>query len=163
MYFQPRNAFENGVCKMAAIYLGLNKWAIMCGGTVTVRATWSADALAPCVTRTLAAMLLTCQSQWWDWWNQLQWLHPIWPPPKRPDQDITFYVVSRISTELIFAYANFFRNNVYKTHRLVCECCRDISAWNSRVMKPTLGCSCVGWSQLSMDEANSTFAMSFKA
>ena len=32
------------------------------------------------------------------------WLHPVWPPPTRPDQDNTFFVVSRASTELHFAY-----------------------------------------------------------
>ena len=41
------------------------------------------------------------------------------------------------------------RNNVYKPRRLVCECCRDISAWKSRVMKPTVLGIRVGWSQLS--------------
>ena len=30
------------------------------------------------------------------------WLHPVWPPPKWPDQGRTFCVVSRVSTELIF-------------------------------------------------------------
>ena len=68
------------------------------------------------------------------------WLHPVWPPPKRPDQDSTFCVVSRASTELIFCTHRIFyvRNNVYKPRRLVCECCRDISTWKSRVMKPTV-------------------------
>ena len=58
------------------------------------------------------------------------WLHPVWPPPKRPDQDNTFCVVSRASTELNFCMHGDFdvRNNVCKPHRLVCECCRDISA-----------------------------------
>ena len=68
------------------------------------------------------------------------WLHPVWPPPKRPDQDNTFCVVSRASTELIFCIHRDFdaRNNMCKPRRLVCECCRDISAWKSRVMKPTV-------------------------
>ena len=68
------------------------------------------------------------------------WLHPVWPPPKRPDQDSTFCVVSRASTELNFCIQRDFdvRNNVYKPRRLVCECCRDISTWKSRVMKPTV-------------------------
>ena len=68
------------------------------------------------------------------------WLHPVWPPPKRPDRDSMFFVVSRASTELIFCIHRDFdvRNNVYKPRRLVYECCRDISAWKSRVMKPTL-------------------------
>ena len=68
------------------------------------------------------------------------WLHPVWPPPKRPDQDSTFCVISRTSTELIFCIHRDFdvRNNVYKPRRLVCQCCRDISAWKSRVMKPTV-------------------------
>ena len=68
------------------------------------------------------------------------WLHPVWPPPKRPDRDSTFRVESRASTELIFCIHRDFdgRNNVYKPCRLVCECCRDISAWKSRVMKPTV-------------------------
>ena len=68
------------------------------------------------------------------------WLHPVWPPPKRPNQDNTFCVVSRASTELIFCIHRDFdvRNNVCKPHRLVCECCRDISAWKSRMMKPTV-------------------------
>ena len=68
------------------------------------------------------------------------WLHPVWPPPKRPDRDSTFCVESRASTELIFCIHRDFdvRNNVYKPRRLVCECCRDISAWKSRVMKPTV-------------------------
>ena len=67
------------------------------------------------------------------------WLHPVWPPPKRPDQDTTFWVVRRASTELNFCIHRDFdvRNNVYKPRRLVCECCRDISAWKSRVLKPT--------------------------
>ena len=66
------------------------------------------------------------------------WLHPVWPPPKRPDQDNTFFVVSRASTGLIFCIHRDFdvRNNVCKPRRLVCECCRDICAWKSRVMKP---------------------------
>ena len=68
------------------------------------------------------------------------WLHPVWPPPKRPDQDSTFCVVSRASTDLIFCIHRDFdvRNKVYKPRRLVCECCRDISAWKLRVMKPTV-------------------------
>ena len=68
------------------------------------------------------------------------WLHPVWPPPKRPDQDSTFCVVSSASTELIFCIHRDFdvRNNVCKPRRLVCECCRYISAWKSRVMKPTV-------------------------
>ena len=68
------------------------------------------------------------------------WLHPVWPPPKRPDQDSTFCVVSRAFTELIFCIHRDFdvRNNVYKPRRLVRQCCRDISAWKSRVMKPTV-------------------------
>ena len=58
------------------------------------------------------------------------WLHPVWPPPKRPDQDNTFCVVSRASTGLIFCIHRDFdiRNNVCKQRRLVCEWCRDISA-----------------------------------
>ena len=66
------------------------------------------------------------------------WLHPVWPPPKRPDQDSTFCAVSRASTELIFCIHRDFdaRNNVCKPRRLVCEYCRDISAWKLRVMKP---------------------------
>ena len=68
------------------------------------------------------------------------WLHPVWPPPKRPDQDNTFCTVCRASTELIFCIHLDFdvRNNVWKPRWLVCECCRDISAWKSRVMKPTV-------------------------
>ena len=68
------------------------------------------------------------------------WLHPVWPPPKRPDRDSTFCVESRASTELIFCIHRDFdvRNNVYKPLRLVWECCRDISAWKSRMMKPTV-------------------------
>ena len=68
------------------------------------------------------------------------WLHPVWPPPKRPDQDNTFCVVSRASTGLIFCIHQDFdvRNNVCKPRRLVCECCRDIGAWKSRVMRPTV-------------------------
>ena len=68
------------------------------------------------------------------------WLHPVWPPPKRSDQDSTFCMVSRASTDLIFCIHRDFdvRNNVCKPRRLVCECCRDISAWKSRVMKPTV-------------------------
>ena len=76
------------------------------------------------------------------------WLHPVWPPPKRPDHDNTFYAVSRASTELNFCIHRDFdvRNNVYKPRRLVCECCRDISAWKSRVMKPTvLGDEAICW------------------
>ena len=67
------------------------------------------------------------------------WLHPVWPPPKRPDQDSTFCVVSRASTELIICIHRDFdvRNKVCKPRRLVCHCCRYISAWKSRVMKPT--------------------------
>ena len=58
------------------------------------------------------------------------WLHPVWPPPKRPDQDNTFCVVSRASTGLIFCIHRDFdvRNNVCKPRRIVCECCRDIGA-----------------------------------
>ena len=70
------------------------------------------------------------------------WLHPVWPPPKRPepDQDNTYCTVSRASTELIVCIHRDFDagNNVCKPRRLVCECCRDISAWKSRVMKPTV-------------------------
>ena len=68
------------------------------------------------------------------------WLHPVWPPPKRPGRDSTFCVVNRASTELIFCIHRDFdvRNSVYKPCRLVCDCCRDISAWKSRVMKPTV-------------------------
>ena len=68
------------------------------------------------------------------------WLHPVWPPPKRPDQDSTFCVVSRASTALTFCIHRYYdvRNNVYKPRRLVCQCLRDISAWKSRVMKPTV-------------------------
>ena len=68
------------------------------------------------------------------------WLHPVWPPRKRSDQDSTFCVVSRASTELIFCIHRDFdvRNNVYKPHRLVCECCREISVWKSRMMKPSV-------------------------
>ena len=68
------------------------------------------------------------------------WLHPVWPPPKRPDQDSTFCTVSRASTELIFCIHRDFgvRNNVCKPRRLVCENCRDISAWKLWVMKPTV-------------------------
>ena len=67
------------------------------------------------------------------------WLHPIWPPPKRPGQDSTSCVVTRTSTELIFCMQGVFyvRNYVYKPHRLVCECCQDICTWKSWVMKPT--------------------------
>ena len=58
------------------------------------------------------------------------WLHPVWLPPKRPDQDSTFCAVSRASTGLIFCIHRDFdvRNNVCKPRRLVCENCRDISA-----------------------------------
>ena len=68
------------------------------------------------------------------------WLHPVWPPPKQRDQDSTFCMVSRASTELIFCIHRDFdvRNNVCKPHRLVCEYCQDISAWKLRVMKPTV-------------------------
>ena len=71
-------------------------------------------------------------------------VHPVWPPPppppKRPDQINTFCMVSRASTDLIFCIHRDFdvRNNVCKPRRLVCKCCRDISAWKSRVMKPSL-------------------------
>ena len=40
------------------------------------------------------------------------WLHPVWPPPKRPDHDNTFCVVSRASTELKFS--------MYITQRFWC-------------------------------------------
>ena len=68
------------------------------------------------------------------------WLHPVWPPPKRPDRDSTFCVESRASTALIFCMHRDFdaRNNVYKSRRIACECYRDISAWKSRAMKPTV-------------------------
>ena len=85
------------------------------------------------------------------------WLHPVWPPPKRPDQDITFCVVSRASTERIFCIHWDFdvRNNVHKPRRLVCEYCPDISAWKSRVMKPTvLGDEANFWGAFAWDEAN---------
>ena len=85
------------------------------------------------------------------------WLHPVWPPLKRPDQDSTFCVVSRASSELMFCIHRDFdvRNNVCKPRRIVCEYCRDISAWKSQVMKPTVGVDLrrmkpteYGWSQL---------------
>ena len=85
------------------------------------------------------------------------WLHPVWPPPKRPDQDSTFCVVSRASTDLIFCTHRDFdvRNNVYKPRRLVCGCCRDISVWKSRVMKPTvLGDEANFGDAFAWDEAN---------
>ena len=85
------------------------------------------------------------------------WLHPVWPPPKRPDQDNTFCVVNRTSTELIFCIHRDFdvRNKVCKPRRLVCQCCRDISAWKSRVMKPTvLGDEANFWGAFAWDEAN---------
>ena len=85
------------------------------------------------------------------------WLHPVWPPPKQPDQDNTFCVVSRASTELIFCIHRDFdvRNKVCKPRRLVCQCCRDISAWKSRVMKPTvLGDEANFWGAFAWDEAN---------
>ena len=85
------------------------------------------------------------------------WLHPVWPPPKRPDRDSTFCVLSRASTDLIFCIHRDFdvRNNVYKSRRLVCECCRDISAWKSRVMKPTVfGDEANFWGAFAWDEAN---------
>ena len=65
------------------------------------------------------------------------WLHPVWPPPKRPDQDSTFCTAF---TELNFCIHQDFEvmNNVCKPRRLVCECWRDMSAWKSRVMKPTV-------------------------
>ena len=68
------------------------------------------------------------------------WLHPVWPPPKRPDQDSTFCAVNRASTELIFCIHRDFdvRNNVCKPRWLVWECCRDISAWKLGVMKQTV-------------------------
>ena len=68
------------------------------------------------------------------------WLHPVWPPPKRPDRDSTFCAVSRASTELIFCIHRDFdvRNKACKPRRLVCEYCRDISVWKLGVMKPTL-------------------------
>ena len=58
------------------------------------------------------------------------WLHPVWPPPKRPDQDNTFCAVSGAPTELIFCIHRDFdiRNNVCKPRRLVCGYCRDMSA-----------------------------------
>ena len=63
----------------------------------------------------------------------------IWPPPKGPDQDSAFCVVSRTSTELIFCIHGVFHvRNVYKQHRLGFECCRDISAWKTRMMKPNV-------------------------
>ena len=81
----------------------------------------------------------------------------VWPPPKRPDQDITFCAVSGASTELIFCIHRDFdvRNNMYKPRRSVCECCRDISAWKSQVMKPTvLGDEANFWGAIAWDEAN---------
>ena len=67
------------------------------------------------------------------------WLHPVWPPPKRPDQDSTFCAVNKASTELIFCiHRDFDVRNVCKPRRLVWEYCRDISAWKLRVMKPTV-------------------------
>ena len=58
------------------------------------------------------------------------WLHPAWPSPKPPDQDNTFSVVSRASTELLICIHRYceVRDNVCKPRRLVCDCCRDISA-----------------------------------
>ena len=112
------------------------------------------------------------QSCIWDYWYNIiglnnhsgetdeancSWLHPVWPPPKRPDQDSTFCAVSRASTDLNFCiYRDFdVRNNVYKPRRSVYECCRDISAWKSRVMKPTvLGNEANFWGAIAWDEAN---------
>ena len=79
------------------------------------------------------------------------WLHPVWPPPKRRDQDSTFCMVSRASTELIFCIHRDFdvRNNVCKPYRLVCEYCRDISACNCGWWSQLYFAMRVGWSQLS--------------
>ena len=85
------------------------------------------------------------------------WLHPVWPPPKQLDQDITFCAVSRASTELIFCIHRDcdVRNNMYKPCRSVCECYGDISAWKSWVMKPTvLGDEANFWGAIAWDEAN---------
>ena len=99
------------------------------------------------------------------------WLHPVWPPPKRPDQDSTFYVVSRASTDLIFCIHWDFdvRKNVYKPRRLwVLPRYQRVKIASDEAnctweWSQLLGRICVRWSQLSMDEANSTFATTFKA
>ena len=44
---------------------------------------------------------------------------------------------------------------MYKPRHSVCECCRDISAGKSRVMKPTvLGDEVNFWGAIATDEAN---------
>ena len=62
------------------------------------------------------------------------WLHPIWPPQKRPDRDGMICMVSRTSTKWFFACTD----NVYKPHLLICDCSRDISGWKLWVMKSTV-------------------------
>ena len=79
------------------------------------------------------------------------WLHPIWPPPKRPDQNSTFCVVSREFKEFIFCIRRVcdVRNKVFKPRRLVCQSCRHNSAWKSHVLSQLYFGIRVGWSQLS--------------
>ena len=79
-------------------------------------------------------------SRWWDWWSQLQLASSRMAAAEATGSEQHFCMVSRASTELIFSIHRDcdVRNNVCKPRRLVCECCPDISAWKSRVMKPTV-------------------------
>ena len=85
------------------------------------------------------------------------WLHPIWPPPRRPDRDSKIYVVNRTFTKLILCINRVFdvRDSVFKPHCIVWERCRDISGWKSRVMRPTvLGGEANCRAAFAEDEAN---------
>ena len=75
------------------------------------------------------------------------WLHPIWPPPKRPDRDTPICVASRTSPKPILCTQRVLhvRNNVCKPHPWVSECCWYISRCKLWVMKPT---GLRGWSKL---------------
>ena len=93
------------------------------------------------------------------------WLHPIWPPPRRPDRDSTIYVVNRTFTKLILCINRVFdvRDSVFKPHCIV-ESVAEILAGENRGWWGQLywgwsqlsGRICGGWRKLSMNEANST-------
>ena len=100
------------------------------------------------------------------------WLHPVWPPPKRPDRDNTFCVVSRASTELIFCIHRDFVVRNKCTYRVDWfASAAEILArenhgrWSQLYlgMKPTVGAhlcrmkpTAYGWSQIQIfDELQS--------
>ena len=84
------------------------------------------------------------------------WFHTVWSPPKRPYRPNMICLESKTAIKLILYIYAFFdvRDNEYKPHRLVLECCR-YSRWKSQVMKPTvLGDETSYWAEFAQDEAN---------